>query len=267
MRPCLRPLVLFAIVAAAAACGSGTTPPSSRPLGVITLNDSSDGAGGYLTSPQAVFWDASNITLPASNAPANSCIDTTYVKPDTSHQVIPNQLNAGNTIHFSSTLSTGDLTPDTIPNVQIVYRYHGTGFHFTPGANVTFTVPGASGGFDAGTIAAITAKKLILGPVPSQPTDSFPLTWTAGTAGTDAVNIYLIYETPTSIVPDRQIICSSDDVGSIMVPKSMAIHWDTAANYYQSVHAFRWVTTFSTTTNNGLLYSYSRFDTTAVPVP
>ncbi len=265
MRSCFR-LCSALLFVAAAACGV-QNPPTSRNLGVITLTDSSDGAGGYLTSPQAVFWDASNVSLPASNAPANACIDTIYIKPDTSHAVVPNQIDAGSPITFVSTSSTGTMTPDTIPNVQIVYRYHGSGFHYTPGGNITFTIPGASGGFDASTIAGLTAKKLILGPVQSQPTDSFPLTWTPGTQGTDAVNIYLIYETPTSLVPDHQIICSSDDVGQIYVPRAMAVHWDTAANYYQRVTAFRWVTTFATTTNNGLLYTYSKFDTVGVVAP
>ncbi len=255
------------IAAIAAGCGSSASPPTSRPLGVITLGDSSDGVGGYLTSPQAVFWDASNVSLPGSNAPPDACIDTIYFKPDTSHAVVPNQLNAGDSILFVSTLSTGALKPDTIPNVQIVYRYHGAGFQYVPGANIAFTIPGASGGFDAATIPALTAKKLELAPVPSHPTDSFPINWTAGVPGTDAVNIYLIYETPTSLVPDRQIICSADDDGQIYVPRAMAVHWDTAANYYQRVTAFRWVTTYATTTNNGLLYSYSKFDTVGVLAP
>ncbi len=133
MRPSARLCTMLVIAAIAAGCGSSASPPTSRPLGVITLGDSSDGAGGYLTSPQAVFWDASNVSLPGSNAPPDACIDTIYFVPDTTHAVVPNQLNAGDSIPFSSTLGLGALKPDTIPNVQIVYRYHGAGFQYTPG--------------------------------------------------------------------------------------------------------------------------------------
>ncbi len=56
-------------------------------------------------------------------------------------------------------------------------------------------------------------------------------------------------------------------MAQIYVPRAMAVHWDTAANYYQRVTAFRWVTTYATTTNNGLLYSYSKFDTVGVLAP
>jgi hypothetical protein len=254
------------LIVVAAGC-SNTSVPTSRALGVITTGDSANGTGLYFTSPTAVFWDAVNISLPGSNAPANSCIDTLYFPPDTSHTVIPNQLDAGASIGFTSSVSVGTLIPDTIPGVVIAYHYHGPGFQYVPGGDITFVVPGAAGGFDASTIVAHTAKKLVGVAVPAQPvpTDSMQLTWVQGTPGADAVNIYMIYEDSTSNVPDRQIICSMDDNGSMYVPIKMTKHWHDAYPYYQAVHAFRFVTSYQTTSSGGLLYTYSRFDTTAVP--
>jgi len=266
MRSCLGPSVLLLLVAAG--CSNVASPPTSRPLGVITLGDSTDGAGGYVTRPTAAFWDASNVALPGSNAPAGACIDTIYSTISAQPDTIPNQLDAGSPLQVSSILGTGIMTPDTIPNIQIVYRLHGTPLPYTPGANVTFVIPGASGGFASGSIPALTAKRLILGPIPGNPppTDSMQLTWTAGTPGTDAVNFYMIYETSTALAPNRQIICSFDDAGSGYVPASMAAHWADAFGRYQQIRAFRWVTTYQTVANNGLIYTYSKFDTTAVPV-
>jgi hypothetical protein len=169
-------------------------------------------------------------------------------------------------------LTTGTMTPDTIPNILITYRTHGPALDYTPGANVHFTIPGAPSGFIASTISALTAKRLVLGPIDPNPPDSLHLTWVTGYPGTDAVQLALIYQSPGSLVYNRQILCSMDDDGSFYVPgpgssDNMSAKWAAASATAQRVTAFRWVTTFETFGNNGLLLTIARFDTVKTTFP
>jgi hypothetical protein len=260
--------VLSAILlAAVAACSSNYDIPSSRPLGVFNVKDTSDGAGGYVVKPTGVFWSSSNVQLPYSiNAP-DSCIDTVYYPTDTTTQTLKNQLDAGAAVTFQTDLSNGTMTPDTIPGKLITYRYHGAGVPHTPGANVIFNVPGAAGGIPAATQTMIAAKRLILGPIDPAPADSLHLTWGTGQPGVAAVNIYLLYATSSSPIINRQIICSLYDDGDYWLNQYTAKKWKNAALTQQQVKAFRWVTTYNTGSGNLLLLSISEFDTLKTSLP
>jgi hypothetical protein len=258
------------VLLAAAACAPDPTPP--RSLGVFNVQDSADGSGGYVMRPTAVFWAASNVQLPNSQVPAEACLDTVYLPPDTTTQGLPNQLDAGSPLMVQTDLTTGTMTPDTIPNILITYRTHGPALAYTPGANVHFTIPGAPNGFIASTISALTAKRLVLGPIDPNPPDSLHLTWVTGYPGTDAVQIALIYESPGSLIYNRQILCSMDDDGSFYVPgpgsgDNMSAKWAAASTTAQRVTALRYVTTFETFGANGLLLAIARFDTVKTTFP
>jgi len=259
--------VLFAIVLTAAAACSTNDIPSSRPLGVFNVKDTSNGAGGYVVKPTGVFWNSSNAQLPYSiNAP-DSCIDTLNYPTDTTTQTLKNQLDAGSPILFQTDLSNGTMTPDTIPGKLISYRYHGAGVAHTPGASIIFSVPGAPGGVPAATQTMITAKRLILGPIDPAPVDSLHLTWGIGQPGVAAVNIYLQYATNGSLTLNRQIICSLYDDGDYWLNQYTAKKWKNASLTQQQVKAFRWITTYSTGSGNLLLLSISEFDTLKTSLP
>lgn len=262
-------LGLFAIViiAAASAC-SGYDIPKSRLLGVFNVSDTSNGAGGYVVKPTAVFWNASNSVLPYSVNVADSCIDALYVAPDTGHAMLTGQLDAGSPITYQTDLAVGSMTPDTVPGL-ITYRQHGSGVLHTPGANITFTIPGAAGGFPASAQTAITAKRLVLGPIDPNPPDSLHLTWLIGQPGLAAVNIYLIYTTTGTSPKTRQIICNLYDDGDAWVPKKTLTGWKVGSTTTpgQRVRAFRWITTYSNAPNNSLLLTISEFDTLKTTLP
>ena len=194
-------------------------------------------------------------------------MNTAYYPRDTTTAVLYNQLNAGSPIQFQTDLAVGQLLPDTIPNHLIIYRNHGPAALHTPGADIVFTIPGAPGGVDASTLHAVTPKRLILGPVDPNPPDSLHLTWIQGQPGVAAVNFQLIYESVNAAKPDSQILCSLYDDGDAYVSKKTAAPWKAASATYQEVVAFRWVTTYNSTSGNLLLLSYSEFDTTKTTLP
>jgi hypothetical protein len=258
--------LMAVVVIAFAACGNPSNIPTSRALGVFNIKDTTNGAGGYTISPTAVFWTASNLTLPNSQYIPDSCIDTLYYPPDTTTATLTTQLDAGSPIMVATSLATGSLTPDTIPGKLIVYKDAGAPIAHTPGLNVTFTVPGAAGGVEASTLTAKTAQYLSLGPIDPQPADSLHLTWNLQTPGTTAVNIALLYISGGGSTYNRQILCSLFDDGSYTMGPKTAKGWKDAYPN-QKVQAFRWVTTYNTGSANTLLLGIAEFDTTKTTFP
>jgi len=251
----------------AAACSPTSIPP--RSTGVLNLKDTTDGSGpggGYVVKPQGVFWKAVNVQIPNSTIVPDSCIDTVYFPPDTTKShLINSNLDAGSPVQVSTSTGIGTMTPDTIPGVIIIYYALGWIPH-VPSTDITYTIPGAPGGFESGTIHGKTPKKLVLGPIDPQPADSLYLTWNTGTPGTSAVNIALIYKSPGSGVYDHQILCSLYDDGAFTVIPKSAAKWK-AAYPNQMVAALRWITTFETLPNNSLLVAISEFDTVKTTFP
>jgi hypothetical protein len=261
-------LVFIAASAFIAAACSPTTIPA-RQTGVLNLKDTTDGSGpggGYVVKPQGVFWKAQNIVIPNSTIVPDSCIDTVYFPPDTSKShLINSNLDAGSPLQVSTSTGIGTMAPDTIPGVIIIYYALGWISH-VPGTDITYTIPGAAGGFESGTIHGKTPTKLLLGPIDPQPADSLYLTWNSDLPGTSAVNIALIYKTPGSGVFDHQILCSLFDDGKATVIPKDAAKW-AAAYPNQKVAALRWITTFETLPKNSLLVAISEFDTVKTTFP
>jgi len=253
-----------ALVVIAAACAPSAVAP--RKLGVLNLKDTTDGAGGYVIKPQGVFWTAQNVQLPNSTVPPDSCLETSYSPPDTTTAVLINEnVDAGSPVQVSTSTGIGSMTPDTIPNVIIIYHALGYIPH-VPGTDVIYAVPGAAGGFESGTIHGKTPKRLDLGPIDPQPSDSLSLTWNIGVPGTSAVNIALIYQSLHASKPDSQLLCSLYDDGQFEIPPKQAAKWK-AAYPNQQVAALRWITTFESLPNSGLLVAISEFDTTKTTFP
>ena len=252
------------LVFAAAACGSNI--PSSRNLGVLNVKDTTGGGPGYVVHPTGVFWNANNVVIPNSQTVPDSCIDTIYFKPDTTTRHLSSQIDAGSPILVATSTQAAHMTPDTIPGLIVVYKAPPAGLTHTPGTDITFTIPGAPGGFEATAIQAKTASLLSLGPIDPQPADSLHLTWNLQTPGLSAVGIALLYSTTGSINYDRQILCSLYDDGEAWVIKKDAAKWK-AGYPNQTVQAYRWITNFHTGSNNSLLVAISEFDTVKVTLP
>jgi hypothetical protein len=273
MRILLSLSVVCCIVAAACA---PEALPTSRQIGVLNIKDTTDGAGGYITRSTGVFWTARNVTLPSSRSTPDSCIDTTYQPPPTETASLSNQLDAGTPIAQASDLATNMLSPDTTwgtlngtPYIKLItYRGSAAGLAYTPGADITFTIPGAAGGFPAGTVRALTAKRLILGPIdPNPPPDSMQLTWVQGTPGTTLVQMQLLYNVVIATYPTRQLLCSMYDDGSFWLNKQLTAKWQSGYGKYQKVTAFRFVTTAVSGANSSLVVAIAEFDTVKTTFP
>ena len=259
-------LIAFAIVAVAA-CTS-TSIPSSRMLGVLNIANAAETAGVTYGKPTGVFWEASNVQLPYSlNAP-DSCLDTLYFAPDTTPATLYNQLDAGSPIAVQTSLGTDQLVPDTISGKLITYRNKTASIPYATGASMTFTVPGgASGGFPAMSTTATLAKRLVLGTIDPQPADSLHLTWGIGQPGTAVVNIYLLYSSVGLTKPNRVVKCALYDDGEFWVNAKLAAKWKIGYGSYQSVNAYRWLTTYTNGPSDALLLTISEWDTVKTTFP
>lgn len=261
-------LGLTTVLAVAAACA--TNPPQSRQLGIFNSRDTTDGASGYVVKPTAVFWDANNVSLPNSTVIPDSCIvDTAYIPPDTTTTQLPNQLDAGSPINVSTGTALGTMTPDTIPGVIITYRNHTGGIAHVPGNDITYTVPGAPGGYPATSIQGKTAKVLKLGTIDPNPPagDSLHVTWVLDRVGVTAVNIEFLYNSTGGSTYNRAVLCSLYDDGEFRMDPKATAAWKTGYGNLQKVHAYRWVTTFNPVSDATLMETISRFDTTKTSFP
>ena len=265
----MRLFFVLSVAAPLVALGCSPSLPTTRDLGVINLKDTTDGTGPggqWVFKPQGVFWVSNNTVIPNSTIVPDSCINQRYVPPDTTTKVLNGtQLDAGSPIQVSTSTGIGTMTPDTIPNVIIIYKSAGFISH-NPGTDVTYTVPGAAGGFGAGVIQSKTPKVLQLGPIDSMPADSLTLTWNTGTPGTSAVNIALIYSAAHNSTYDSEILCSLYDDGEFTIQPKQVSGW-AAAHGHQMVAALRWISTFKNVENNNLLVVESEFDTSKTTFP
>jgi hypothetical protein len=257
-------LSIFAVAAAAAACG-GDSVPTSRNIGLFELKDTSDGVGGYVAKPTGKFWNtASGGSLPDSRSPIDTCIDQTYFN-DTTTTHLTNQLNAGDTVVFQSSEGMRNMLPDTIPGVLVEYR--ATAYTpLIPGGDVTWVIPGAAGGIDAETFTANTPKPLILGPIDPLPVDSLHLTWVTGQPDTSAVVIELISVVAPPGGSGHQIFCRLEDTGSFYMNLTLSAKWKAAHATFQTVKAYRFLTTVKSSVAQQLTAEVE-FDTVKTTFP
>jgi hypothetical protein len=264
----MRTYVLLSAVSVVLFAACSESLPNSRQLGAFDLRDTTDGAGGYVTNPTAVFWQASNFNLANSQVAPDSCLVVRYFPPDTVTAVLSNQLDAGAPIQVQTSLQTANMSKDTLPNGLQVYKSPTFGISHVPGGDVIFTVPGAPGGFPAAVLHAVTPKILVIGPIDTLPTDSLHLTWTAGPAGTKgAVNMNLLFSRNNTTKPDSVIECSMLDDGDFWVNRKIASSWAGANGFYRTVQAFRWITTFNSLSTSSLMAAIARFDTVKTTFP
>jgi hypothetical protein len=260
----LRLLALLGL-GALAACNDGTgTDEREFRYGIITMDAESDGAGGYITSPVAVFYRFGALGLPSSIATRDSCQIQT-ISSNTGEVQRPKFLSAGDNIGLAFGASTFSLMPDTTEEDDV--PFYGVADQtppaFTPGATASFSIPGASPGFPAMTITAKTAEAFTLGGIADNPAagQDLPITWTPAGDEDSKVVLNLKYASQGSAALNQQIVCNFKDDGAAVVPSRYLAGWRASHNGNRQAQASRWRTSFK---NDGDAYLLvlSTFDVT-----
>lgn len=237
MRPLLRlPLMLAPIVLAA--CLDPDPLPEAN-YGVIGLNavvTSTD----TLLSPEALFYRSELLSLPTSAISNDACTIFDY-PPQGGAGTLPRFLDAGESVAVSTADLTRFLVKTIDGNRELYALPFGETMPFSPGEEVTITVPGAPGGFANGTITVRTAHAFTLDTVPSRPLQdsTLKLVWTPAGDDSTKMLVQLRYG-DNQPEPNRQIFCELVDDGEAEVPALLLTQWRNATTGSREVSAARW---------------------------
>ena len=175
--------LLAAALVVMVACGEATIPSAAVPVGVVTLFSRS-GDSGYVARPEGLFALASGPPTVNSRSTVDTCQSGDYVPQSTNISLV--QVNAGDSLVLTAGAGTTVLRPIRRFGIT-VYTAQPTDVGFVPGTEVTFTVPGAPGGFPATNISSLTPAALTsLTPISSRPPLDQPLDVAWGPAGDDS---------------------------------------------------------------------------------
>ena len=258
-----RHLQLSALVTplALAACLDPDPVPESN-YGVIGLTSVVTSTDTIL-SPEGLFYRTGLLGLPSSRVISDQCQVAAYPTPAQSTQ-LPRFLDAGDSVIVSTATTTKFLFPTTGANGESYVLDVGEHFRFSPGENVTVTVPGAPGGFANGTISVLTARGFTLGSIAASPpaNDPLPLTWTP--AGDDSTKMLVSLQYGVGqLAANQQIFCSLIDDGAAEVPAILLTQWRNATTGSRKVEAARWRVAAKEVTG-GILLVVSAFEYDAV---
>lgn len=228
----MRILSRFGVVAAVilTGCKLSSDLPSSIPAGVVTATAVADGGGGHVVRPIGLFFNKVNVSIRDSRLAPDTCVDTLFTPLGQTPEPNVTNIDAGPSISVQTDLATGTLKPDTSVLGLITYVLPDSqSLPFTPGANMTVVVSGASNGFPAMTLTAPTAGPYTFGPIDTVPSGPLTITWSPAAGVQAAIDLSLQYSTdPGAHTANRQIYCSLHDDGSYDIPQRLAANWRVA---------------------------------------
>jgi hypothetical protein len=255
-------MVLMGVLVSAPGCRSGTAPAITSSYGFLTVAANYDSVS-YGASPTAVFYTSTALVLPSSRVNQDSCRIISYsVLPPATDTV--SFLDAG----ASLTLAVGGGSvslPKTTQGSTTSYRIAANGrVTFTPGDSATLTIPGASPGFPATTIAFRTAEAFTRDSVAVPAAGAgIPLVWTPAGDSTSKMVFSLRYASSGSPKLNQQVYCVLRDDGAFTIPVALAGGWRFAYQDRREVAATRWRTRILSTAD-ATVETIATFD---VPTP
>lgn len=257
-------LLVFAALASLGACKLSTDLPTTRPLGVIVLNDTLDAQGHTVLSPVGHFFNGAGVTVPDSRIISDSCLVLPYLADTGTFPY--NQLaslDAGDSVLIQAGEQTLSIFPETDPQTLSPtgqYDLHSPPVAWTPGTPVSITVPGAtgSGGYPAATVSAATPAAFTVSPVARNPDPTaFSISYTPAAGAGSAVVFAIAFDTVShDPVPDTvhlEMYCSDTDTGNFQVPQGVARVWNQAVPGPRNMRAYRWQTTIQNNSGTGLV--------------
>jgi hypothetical protein len=211
----------------AAACQSFEVEPVQVALISVPTEQTE---AGYETSPSAFFIEGTGIGLSSTAVGQEGCIDRLLSLPGG----VPNfeYIDAGTSItaHFDGPDVT--LTKTSVDGRPTYTVPEGLELEFTPGEVITFTIPGAAGGFPARTVSARTAEVFTASPItlPTTTSDDLTVTWTPVPEATGSAMFYSIRYSSTGATQDREIACVFRDDGSGVIGANVLSAFRSSSN-------------------------------------
>ncbi|HXE61124.1 MAG TPA: hypothetical protein VN607_10475 [Gemmatimonadaceae bacterium] len=251
-------LLVFAALASLGACKLNSDLPTSRPLGVIVLDDTLSADSSTILSPVAHFFDGSGVSVPVSGITQDSCLVIPYLADTGAFPYsLLTPLNAGDSVLVQAGNTTASLYPEldpltNAPNGQ--YDLHSEPLAWVPGTPVSITVPGATGPgtYPAAAVSAATAAPFTVGHIDRAPAeDAFNISYSPAGGTGFAVVFAIAFDTAATATGNPihlEMYCSDADTGTFPVPVTVARIWNKALPGPRNMRAYRWVTTIQ---NNG----------------
>jgi hypothetical protein len=246
--PWIRTLGVVGLVVIGA-CNDNDLPSTRRDIGYISVNAPVNGQRAA-TAEGIFFHDPGGVPLPNSKAVLDSCQVVPF--SPTGALLTPGAvtyLDAGDSIAMQTDGGIGFLTPITLADGTPAYSLENAdALPFTPGAAVTFTIPGAPDAFAGASATGKMAEPYTLGPIDTAvaATEGLPITWSPAGDDSSRFNLSLQYASAGSSTPDKQIFCSLRDDGVDTVPARLLHEWRTATGP-RPVESFRWRSTIQGT--------------------
>jgi len=241
---------------AAAGCGEPTSTTPPIPIGLLSVLTRSNADGQYIAQPEAAFV----YTTAGAPGDSRSTLDTCVVGVYDPTLRSPEQLDGGDSIVFTAGSATTVLRPDNSFGI-IRYIANPLAQPLAPGTAVSFTIPGAAGGFPAGQISSVTPPAITtLSPIPAIPSSTDPLMVSWEPVGDDSsrFEVLLLYAEPGSQDLNRQVVCDWRDDGGGTIRAELLAGWTQSEMRRAEVTRYR---TRLVEIGDALLFLLTTFDT------
>lgn len=268
--PCL---LFVAGVAAVTACNLSTDLPTSKPLGIVLITDTTDALGHSALAPVGHFLAGNGVSVPDSRSVQDSCLVVPYLADTGAFPYDEFQgIDAGAAITVQTTQATTDVPEILDLGVPGLYALPGDStIPFTPGTPVSVSVPGTTGGFPTLAVSAATAADYTVGPIDTMPpADSFHITWSPAAGANSAMVFVLNFDTAYAGggAASVELYCSVLDTGDALVPSASAAIWRKALPGSRGIRSYRWQTTFQSSDSAELVViAQHNGPTTTIPAP
>jgi hypothetical protein len=251
------------VVVLAVAC-TGISGPQTSPFGFLQVVTRAQ-AGQPVSAPTATFVNTTESGYPDSRDTTNVCASSDVTGGAVSGL---QSLDAGDSIAFTSERGTVYLYPVSDIAGSTSYRPGTSSVGLTPGTEVTFQIPGASGGFPAATLSALTAPALTeLSAIPASvaASDSMVVTWVPPGDDSSRIEVVLQYGAAGVPVVNRQVLCQWRDDGRQAIAGTLLAEWSRASLRQVQVTRFR--TMRQAAGSGAVLYFLATYDTIPASPP
>jgi hypothetical protein len=247
------PGLIVASAIVLAGCNISSDLPTDQRLGFVTISQYGVGDTATIDVQGSFFQPSATIqpSIPNTASVGDTCTTYDYDGPPGDVQPIKvDNLNAGDSIVITTDKATGKLVPVFNVAGSVDYVLQGGRLPFTPGSDVTVTVPGDSGGFPARTQTVKTLVAPSFTPIERDPDEGLDMHWSPAGPTYGALQLEFLYSNNANPVPNRYMLCSLRDDGSYSIPSYIvAGEWNVSPADAQSASAIRWNTTLDQQSN------------------
>lgn len=230
-----------------AGCNLSSDLSSTQRLGFVNITQVGEGDSAKLNVIGQFFQSSPSIqpSIPNTASVGDTCSVFDYQgPPDNPGPVKVDNLNAGDTITITTDKAVGKLVPVLNLAGSVDYRLVGGPVAFTPGSQVSVSIPGDSGGFPAHSVNVNTFVTPTFAPIERHPDEDLNLDWSLGGAALGAMQIDFLYSNTEATSPNKEMLCRLRDDGTYTIPRFVVGgEWASSPDDAQSVSGIRWNTT------------------------